>query len=474
MTPGMQCWLERAEKFARETPDSRAVTARGESLTYRQFVCRAREFARTLSTRVQAGGYVVCRAAARLEYVVAYAATLYCGGVFVPLEADCPAVRLHETAAAVRASAVIGRPDDRVTGAAFYETEALRSFCGREEAELPPFRADSAAQLLFTSGSSGRAKGVLSDNRMLLQGESIARQLGYGRQTSCYLFAQVNHAAFFMIAVAVLAGGGEVILSQGLTAVADFEDALAHGANAVHATPSVMNFLLARCGDLLDTYREKIEIVTLAGEMCPLHTQLRLCGALPQTKMYVLYGSTETAHLTQHRFSGGAAEERCVGSPSDGVEIDLLPCVQGYRVACRTPFAAVRLLGGEPFAGRVITGDIGHMRAGKLYIDGRADDVILSGGQKIDPHEVEAAAAGYAGVEECVCVSVPDKLLGRSLRLLVRFGSEADAAGLKRYLTERLEHYKVPRRIEAVGHIRRTSNGKADRRFYSEEDEQDE
>ena len=115
------------------------------------------------------------------------------------------------------------------------------------------------------------------------------------------------------------------------------------------------------------------------------------------------------------------------------------------------------------------TNDRGHLDAdGCLHLLGRTDDVINVGGFKVSPPEVEETALSLPGVHDCVCVGVPHPVTGQQLKLLVVLdeGITLDKKSLARQLHDRLEAYKVPLLYEQVQAIRRTYNGKIDRKAY--------
>ena len=119
--------------------------------------------------------------------------------------------------------------------------------------------------------------------------------------------------------------------------------------------------------------------------------------------------------------------------------------------------------------GVIYTSDLGMLdEEGMLHLTGREDDVINVGGFKVSPTEVEDAALSAPEVEDCICIAVDHKITGKALKLLVVM--KADAVLNKRtlalYLKARLELYKVPMLYEQVDSIRRTFNGKLDRKYY--------
>lgn len=102
------------------------------------------------------------------------------------------------------------------------------------------------------------------------------------------------------------------------------------------------------------------------------------------------------------------------------------------------------------------------------HLQGREDDVINVGGYKVAPTEVEDAALSFPGLCDCICLPVPHPITGTALRLLVQMadGVTLNKRQLALHLKSRLETYKVPLLYEQVATIRRTFNGKLDRKSY--------
>jgi acyl-coenzyme A synthetase/AMP-(fatty) acid ligase len=104
---------------------------------------------------------------------------------------------------------------------------------------------------------------------------------------------------------------------------------------------------------------------------------------------------------------------------------------------------------------------------GYLYLQGRVDEVINSGGEKVSPDEVEAALRGHPDVADCAVVSAddPDGVLGQIVVAVVvpAAGGRLDAADLARFCAGRLEAHKVPRAFRVVASLPRTALGKVDR-----------
>ncbi len=121
------------------------------------------------------------------------------------------------------------------------------------------------------------------------------------------------------------------------------------------------------------------------------------------------------------------------------------------------------------FDGQLFTSDEGLIdEEQRLYITGRADDVINLGGYKVSPEEVEAQALTLEGISECICTHTTTAV-GDALRLYYVLQADAPPVtprDIARHLSTRLERYKVPQLYEQTDYIRRTYNGKLDRHYY--------
>lgn len=109
------------------------------------------------------------------------------------------------------------------------------------------------------------------------------------------------------------------------------------------------------------------------------------------------------------------------------------------------------------------------MRTGFFFFIGRKDDVINSGGLKIAPAEVEAAALEIEEITDCICIEIIDRISGSVPKLLYIAEHDLDPRMLTSFLAERLEPFKIPRQFERVAEIAKTYNGKPDRKHYREE-----
>src|SRR5581483_5685395 len=136
------------------------------------------------------------------------------------------------------------------------------------------------------------------------------------------------------------------------------------------------------------------------------------------------------------------------------------------RVFLKSGLAFKGYVGGgskEVIGGYMDSGDLGHRdAAGRLFIDGRADDMVISGGEKVFPSEVEEVLAGHAGVAEVAVIGVPDEAFGQRLRACVvtRPGQSLGEEELRAYLKDRVARFKVPRDFVFLTELPRNALGK--------------
>jgi fatty-acyl-CoA synthase len=109
------------------------------------------------------------------------------------------------------------------------------------------------------------------------------------------------------------------------------------------------------------------------------------------------------------------------------------------------------------------SGDLGHFDDhGRLFIDGREDDMIVSGGENVYPSEVEELLAHHPGVAEVAVVGIDDPEFDQALKAFVvkRPGAELDADTVRRHVRDHLARYKVPRQVEFLDELPRNATGK--------------
>lgn len=201
--------------------------------------------------------------------------------------------------------------------------------------------------------------------------------------------------------------------------------------------------------------------------------------------LHNLYGSTEVAVATVATPEDLARAPGTAGRPPVTCHVELFDN-DGNPVTTAGSVGRIFVSSGlsfsgytdgrdkERIAGLVSTGDVGHFDDdGLLFVDGRDDDMIVSGGENVYPLEVENLLADHPSVAEAAVVGVPDVEFGHRLRAFVvpMKGSPHDADSLKAYVRSHLARYKVPREVVFLGELPRNATGKLLRQVLAEFDE---
>jgi acyl-CoA synthetase (AMP-forming)/AMP-acid ligase II len=189
--------------------------------------------------------------------------------------------------------------------------------------------------------------------------------------------------------------------------------------------------------------------------------------------LYNLYGSTEVAWASIATPDDLRAAPGTAGRAPHGTVIRMfddqdreVPAGQTGRIFVSNEFLFEGYTGGGSKAsidGLLSTGDVGHMdRDGRLFVEGRDDEMIVSGGENVFPGEVEDLMSKHPGVAEVAVIGVRDAEFGQRLKAFVvpRAGKAPTKAELQDYVKSNLARFKVPREIEFMAELPRNSTGK--------------
>jgi acyl-CoA synthetase (AMP-forming)/AMP-acid ligase II len=190
--------------------------------------------------------------------------------------------------------------------------------------------------------------------------------------------------------------------------------------------------------------------------------------------LYNLYGSTEVAWATIATPEDLRAAPGTAGKPPRGTVVkivdnegdDELPPGETGRVFVGNEMAFEGYTGGgnkDLYKGLLSSGDVGHFDdEGRLFIDGRDDEMIVSGGENVFPREVEDLLANHDAVKEVAVIGVDDEEWGQRLKAFVVLEDGADLGHdeVKSYVKKNLAGYKVPRETEILDSLPRNATGK--------------
>lgn len=348
----------------------------------------------------------------------------------------------------------------------------------------PPTPARSGGLVVLTSGTTGLPKGAPRGRVSPLQSGQVLDRLPFPRGGTVVMAAPVFHGTGLSQLVLAMAAGCQIVLARRFDAARCVATIAETRAQALVLVPTMLHRILALEPDPADL--ASLDRVVAAGSALPAALCVRT-HALLGPVLHNMYGSTEVGVAAVALPQELALAPGCVGRPPAGARIRILGADRRPVAAGEAGTVFVRSLlafggytdgsGKEVVDGHVSTGDVGHLDAhGLLHIDGREDDMIVSGGENVVPAQVEALLGEHPDVDEAVVVGVPDEEFGQRLRAVVvpRPGAAADLPEALRALArERLARHEVPREVWLVDVLPRNATGKVLRRLLVSADSAD-
>jgi acyl-CoA synthetase (AMP-forming)/AMP-acid ligase II len=345
---------------------------------------------------------------------------------------------------------------------------------------VPP--AQKGRVVILTSGTTGTPKGAQRK-----QPESL--------DPAAALFSKIPLRAHerTMIAAPMFHSWGfaHFTLAMGLSSTLvlrrrfDPEDTLSamaqHQCTALVVVPVMLNRILDLPAETIDKYDlSALRVIAASGSALPGELAVKIMDRFGDV-LYNLYGSTEVAWATIATPEDLRAAPGTAGRPPRGTLVKLLDA-EGNEVG---PGTTGRIFVGNEMAfdgytgggnkqnvgGLLSSGDVGHFDAGgRLFIDGRDDEMIVSGGENVFPREVEDLLADHEAVDEVAVIGVADEQFGQRLKAFVVpvRGARVDADDLKDYVKANLARYKVPREIAFLDELPRNATGKVVKRELAE------
>jgi fatty-acyl-CoA synthase len=346
-----------------------------------------------------------------------------------------------------------------------------------------PPKADEAPKItILTSGTTGTPKGApRSEPRSLSLFGGLLSKVPFRAREVTEMCVPMFHALGFMQAMVGVALGSTLVVRRRFDPETTLDSLEEHRASAMVMVP----VMLSR---FLDLGEEKIKerdlsslrIVFVSGSALGADLAQRSMKALGPV-IYNLYGSTEIAYATIATPEDLEAEPGSVGKVVRGSVVKLLdedgnevPPGESGRIFVGNISQFEGYTGGgnkELVEGLMASGDVGHFDSeGRLYVDGRDDEMIVSGGENVFPAEVEELLGSHEDIQEAAAIGVDDEKFGQRLKAFVvlRDGAKLTEDEVKGYVKENLANYKVPREVVFLDELPRNPTGKVLKRELEE------
>jgi fatty-acyl-CoA synthase len=420
-------------------------------------------------------------------FVVALFAAAKCGARVVLLNTDFAGPQLREVATREGVDLLVHDEEyvDLLAGAAprvghwlaWTEDEAvsadsLRTLVRHHSQGMPPRPGREATLTVLTSGTTGTPKGAArSAPRSLGAVGAVLERVPFAPHQTVELCAPMFHSLGLAMLMFGIGMGDTIVVRRRFSPGDALRSIEEHRAEAVVAVPVVLQRMLddPACDDV---DLSSLRVVFLSGSQLGSALCRRATERLGPV-LYNLYGSTEVAYAAIATPGELAHAPSTVGRVLRGSVVRVLdeqgepvPTGDVGRIYVGNRIQFDGYTGGgskEVVAGLMASGDVGHFDAdGLLYVDGRDDDMIVSGGENVFPREVEELLEQHPDVAECAVVRVDDERFGQRLQAFVvlREGAAWDEDGVRQHVREHLARYKAPRDVVFLEELPRTPTGK--------------
>jgi acyl-CoA synthetase (AMP-forming)/AMP-acid ligase II len=336
----------------------------------------------------------------------------------------------------------------------------------------PP--AEKGRVVILTSGTTGTPKGAARKQPDSMEpAAALFSKIPLKARETTVIAAPMFHSWGFAHFTLALPLASTLVLRRKF----DPEDTLRavahHRGTALAVVPVMLQRMLELGEETIAKYDlSSLKVIAVSGSALPGELATRAMDAFGDV-LYNLYGSTEVAWATIATPQDLRAAPGTAGRPPMGTVVKLLDSDgreaapgEGGRIFVANEMVFEGYTGGggkEIVGGLMSTGDVGRFDAGgRLFVDGRDDEMIVSGGENVFPREVEDLLADHEQIEEAAVVGVSDEQFGQRLKAFVvpRNGTGLSEDTVKEYVKDNLARYKVPREVVFLEELPRNATGK--------------
>lgn len=467
------------ERRAARQPHVVAIVHDGVEVTYGALLERIVEIhSALLASGVQPGDRIACYSENHPDLLASLFACTRLGAIYTPIGAaatteEAQAIITDLAARLVLTSELMRARADGITGVPVLALADPLPGGGPVVAYALEDPSDTAL-VIYTSGTSGRPKGVEMTHAALFY-NTINNVLGmdFASDDVALVFTPLSHAA----ALTTLAGttlhkGGTVVLESRFDADRSLELIETRRITMMFAVPATLA-MLSRSPRFAATDLSSLRWV-LGGGAAFSPAQIEFWSGLG-VPVLASFGMTEAGPSVSFRRKGDAATKATSsGTAAMLSEVRIvdedsreLPQGEVGEVEVRGPSVASRYWRNPEAtaatfaAGWLHTGDRGYLdEDGELCVTGRSKDIIITGGENVDPVEVEHAVAQFPGVKEAAVVGRADGTWGELVTAVVVADEPIDLDELKAFLAPKLGRFKIPRALEYRESLPRNAMGK--------------
>ncbi|HET8638777.1 MAG TPA: AMP-binding protein [Solirubrobacterales bacterium] len=354
-----------------------------------------------------------------------------------------------------------------------------------EDSNLKP-PPDKPRFVILTSGTTGTPKGAQrSSPDGLLALAALIDKIPYRSRDTMMIAAPLFHSWGFSHFVMSLPTGSTMVLRRRFDPEETLRAVQTHRAQVLAVVPVMLQRILQLPEEVLDSYDlSSLRVTALSGSALPGELAIEWMDRFGDT-IHNLYGSTEVAYATVANPEDLRAAPGTAGRPPYGTVVRLYdeagqeaPPGEVGRIFVGNEMSFEGYTGGggkEVIDGLLCSGDVGHFDSdGRLFVDGRDDEMIVSGGENVFPREVEDLLADHEAVVEVAVIGVEDEEFGQRLKAFAVLVENAGVSedDLKAHVKANLASYKAPREVELLDELPRNATGKVLKRELREREAQ--
>jgi fatty-acyl-CoA synthase len=336
--------------------------------------------------------------------------------------------------------------------------------------------------VILTSGTTGLPKGAPRETVSPLATAQIIDRIPFPRRGTMVIVSPIFHSTGWATYTVGAALGNKVVTARRFNAEKTLKLIADHRADMLVAVPTMLHRMVELPPEVIAKYdTSSLKVILIAGSALSPDLSNRAQDTFGDV-LYNMYGSTECAIATVATPAELRAAPGTAGRAPVTCEVVLYD-EHDQRVEGANRRGRIFIRNGAPFSGYtdgrnkqvldgyMSSGDMGHFtESGLLFVDGRDDDMIVSGGENVFPQEVENLLEERDDIAEVAVVGVDDVEFGKRLRAFIvsEPGVTQDAAEVKQYVKDNLARHKVPRDVIFIDELPRNATGKLLRRVLAE------
>ncbi len=482
-----QTLVEAVRAHAAATPEKRAIVLKKNAVTYAELERRMRNAAVLLSNKygIKAGDRVMISGLSKPEYLVVFLGIQYLHAITLPLDKvwlEDTVLQLYDFVdpKLIITDVHIKREDVRTVSLRGLYEEATSGDDKTLDYVLPA--SDTVAEMLFTTGTTGKPKGaMLTYGNILSITTNNIEGVGINSEDIVLNALPLCHSLGLREARVSLYLGATLVIQNGFSFPKELRNNIEEfnctGFVCVPATMEQLTRTVSGFEELFGRFR----YIEIGAGSLSYDLRKRLPQMLPNTEIYNAWGSSETGGAIFLDIGNRKDKITALGKPvkaacikvvdNDGMEIKATGIDDAGRMAIKGPMTmagyynmpevnAATLIDGWLYTNDLVYTD----DDGFVYMLGRADDIINTGGEKVSPIEIENVATEYTTVHDAACIGVQDDIMGQVPVLYVVTEDPYDEKDLVHYLAGRMEAFKLPKHIIRVSEIPRNRMKKIDRK----------